>query len=178
MSSYPDISITNDFLTDHAALFARWVADVEWDQCMRGRKSAAFGVPFGEAPLSDTFPSDLEGLAARVTARLGWVPNSCLLDYYPQRRSSKGMGTEPVDRLEPDTAIAVVSVGAPRVMVFEREDGSDVFGRELGPGSLMVMSLASQVGWRHAVPARAGVGPRISATFRRVVPDTAHARTG
>ena len=178
MSSYPDISITNDFLTDHAALFSGWVEGVEWDQRMRGRKSAAFGVPFDEAPLSDAFPSDLQRIAGRVTARLGWAPNSCLLEYYPQRRSSKGMATEPVERLEPNTAIAVVSVGAPRVMVFERDDGSDVFGRELGPGSLMVMSIASQIGWRHAVPARAGVGPRISATFRRVVPDTAHAQTG
>ncbi|MEM6994614.1 MAG: alpha-ketoglutarate-dependent dioxygenase AlkB [Myxococcota bacterium] len=185
MSTDPDITITNDFVADHAPLFRSLVDGIEWDDCMRARKTASFGVPYNYSQMSYApagFPDLVRGVAERVANHVGWTPNSCLLNYYPQRRSSMGMHADNIDRLHPDSGIAIVSLGAPRVMVFERDDGSNVCGRELRPGSLMVMGLVSQRGWRHGVPARPGVGPRISMTFRHVMPveqaSPLHARAG
>lgn len=184
MSTYPDITITDSFVNDHQALFSGLVDGVEWDQRMRARKTASFGVPYDYSGMTydpEPFPDLLLPLAAQVEAHLGWMPNNCLLNYYPQRRSSMGMHADAVERLAPGSSIVIVSLGSPRVIVFERDDGSDVCGRQLAPGSLLVMSLASQNGWRHGVPARPGVGPRISVTFRRIVGESAtvaHARTG
>ncbi|MBL4686037.1 MAG: alpha-ketoglutarate-dependent dioxygenase AlkB [Nannocystaceae bacterium] len=172
MCTYPDITITDDFLDDHAALFSQLVASIDWDEGMYARKTASFGVPYdgpGAAIHRASFPHELQRVADRLGERLGWRPNSCWLHYFAQRRSALAMRAEPTDTLDPGSGVAIVSTGATRVMVFERDDGSDVCGRELRPGSLLVTGLASQRRWRHGVPARAGVGPRISLTFRRVL---------
>ncbi len=178
MCTLPDIEITNDFVDDQAALFRQLVAEMPWAECTRGLKTAVFGVPFADGAPSSTvapLPSALQVVADAVAQRVGWQPNRCRLNYYPQRRSALGMHEDPTEGLEAGTGVAIVSVGATRVMVFERDDGSDVFGRELRPGSLMVIGLASSVGWRHGVPARPGVGPRIGLIFRRVAAEPAAA---
>ena len=177
MPIHPYTTLTNDFVADHRALFSQLIAQVPWNEQMGGRKSAAFGVAFDDAPAQGAFPDALRGMADRVAEQLGWTPNSCMLDYYTRRRSATGMHRDAVERLEPDTSIAVVSVGATRVMVFERDDGTDICGRELTPGSLLVMSLASQRDWRRAMPARPGAGPRVNVTFRRVRTTRGHAHT-
>ena len=182
MNTQPDITITYDFLPEQETLFRALIGSVEWDQRMRARKTASFGVPYRDAGIdydAEPFPDAIAELLDRVATQLGWDPNHCLLDYYPQRRSATGMHVEPVEHLDPDTGIAIVSLGAPRIMVFERIDDGYMCGRELRPGSLLVMDLPTQAVWRHGVPARPGVGPRISATFRKVLAaEMPQARTG
>lgn len=170
MKNKPHITISEDFITDQHALFRTLVRDIEWDQRMQARKTASFGVPYDDSGVTyamNPFPPWLDALTARVARHVGWQPNNCLLNYYPQRRSSMGMHADNVERLEPDTGIAIVSLGAPRMMVFERNDDSYMWGRDLEPGSLLVMDLDTQRTWRHAIPPRP-LGPRISLTFRRM----------
>ncbi len=173
MKNKPNITITEDFVADQHALFRALVRDVEWDQRMQARKTASFGVPYDYSGLTyatNPFPPWLEALASQVADSVGWEPNNCLLNYYPQRRSSMGMHADQVEHLDPDTGIAIVSLGAPRMMVFERNDDNRTWGRELPPGSLLVMDLDTQLTWRHSIPPRP-LGPRISLTYRRILVD-------
>jgi alkylated DNA repair dioxygenase AlkB len=68
-----------------------------------------------------------------------------------------------------DTVVAIVSLGAPRVLALRpRARGAGPAHRiTLGPGDLLVMGGACQREWEHAVPKTARpVGPRISLQFR------------
>lgn len=182
MNMQPDIEITNDFLPEQETLFRALIGSVEWDQRMRARKTASFGVPYRDAQIdydAQPLPDALAKVRDDVAEQLGWEPNHLLLDYFPQRRSATGMHVEKVEHLDPDTGIAIVSLGATRIMVFERIEDGYMCGRELPPGSLMVMDLPTQALWRHGMPARPGVGPRINITFRKLVAaEMLQARTG
>lgn len=69
-----------------------------------------------------------------------------------------------------DTAVAIVSLGAPRVLALRpRSGGSGGAGLrlELGHGDLVVMGGSCQRTWEHAVPKTARpCGPRISVQHR------------
>ncbi len=173
MKNKPDITISEEFVADHVPMFRALVRDIDWEQSMQARKTASFGVPYdypGMTYEACPLPPLLETLATQVATRVGWEPNNCLLNYYPQRRSSMGMHADDIERLEEGTGVAIVSLGASRMMVFERIDDSYMWGRDLRPGSLLVMDLDTQRTWRHAVPPRP-LGPRISVTFRRILLD-------
>ena len=175
MKNKPNITISEDFVSDQHDLFRALVESIDWDQRMQARKTASFGVPYDYSGMTyeaTPFPPWLEALATQVADQVGWQPNNGLLNYYPQRRSSMGMHADDVERLAPDTGIAIVSLGAPRMMVFERNDDSYMWGRDLPPGSLLVMDLDTQRTWRHAIPPRP-LGPRISITLRQVRSDAA-----
>lgn len=64
--------------------------------------------------------------------------------------------------------IALVSLGAPRRMLVKaKAPGARAAGIDLQPGSLLVMSHASQSTHEHGIPkTRAAVGPRLSVVFR------------
>ena len=173
MYTQPDIDITliRDFLApdEQRALFSRLVADIAWQDGVAG-KSASFG-----GPLGTELPAVLQPLRQRVAARLGWQPNACTLDYFQYRAGRIPMRTEDVGELDPDTAVAIVSLGAPRLIMFERHDGSDAWARPLDPGALVVLPLSRGDTWRHGIPARAGAGPRVGVTLRRIVAEPARA---
>ena len=102
----------------------------------------------------------------RVADRLDWQPNSALANYYQYRHSRMGMHADAVDRLDPDTAVAVVSLGAPRLIMFERHDGSDSWARTLRPGILgRAPALA-----RRAVASRHSGSRRRRPSGQRFVP--------
>jgi alkylated DNA repair dioxygenase AlkB len=64
--------------------------------------------------------------------------------------------------------IALVSLGAPREMVIRSKQAPRrVMKIELEPGSLLVMSYATQLHYDHGIPKQKyPVGPRISLAFR------------
>ena len=68
-----------------------------------------------------------------------------------------------------DTLVAIVSLGAPRVLALRPRDrrAGTPLRVTLGSGDLLVMGGACQRAWEHAVPKTARpVGPRISLQFR------------
>jgi alkylated DNA repair dioxygenase AlkB len=66
-----------------------------------------------------------------------------------------------------DMMVAILSVGAPRVLGLRPRGGGESLRFPLGHGDLLVMGGSCQRTWEHAVlkTARA-VGPRISIQFR------------
>lgn len=164
-----------DFLPDGQALFDRLAAGVEWDDRIRARRVASFGVPYDysgtvwpEVPM----PEELAAILEAVADAVGYEPNNCLANYYPDGDSTMGYHSDSVAELEPGTGISIVSLGAARAIAFRREPGrAEVHELLLTDGSLLHMTAAMQATWRHAVRRASGVSRgRISLTFRRIVP--------
>ena len=66
-----------------------------------------------------------------------------------------------------DQPIALVSLGATRTMLIGDKQGPSRMRVDLEPGSLLVMSYATQLHFNHGIPkVRTPVGPRISLAFR------------
>jgi len=160
------------FEPDHQTLYARLASEVVWDERIRARKTASFGVPYDYSGLTydaTPMPETIARVRDRVAARVGWVANNCLLNLYPDGRSTMGFHADETDHLEPNTGIAVVSLGGGRTLRFRATaDKTRVADLWVEGGSLLHMTLAMQNGWRHGVFAESAAAGRISLTFRSV----------
>ena len=161
------------FLAGSQVRFDRLAAEVAWDDRIRARRVASFGVPYnysGTVWPETPMPEVLVPVASAVAAAVGFEPNNCLANYYPDSGSTMGYHSDSVAELEPGTGIAIVSLGAARAISFRREpDRSEVHELVLNSGSLLYMTVAMQSAWRHAVLRSEGVtAGRISLTFRRI----------
>ena len=165
--------LEDEFLPDAGSLFASLANSMIWDTRIRARKVASCGVPYNYSGIvwpESPMPPELLPVLERVAAKVGFVPNNCLLNFYPDGRSTMGFHRDSVEELVPSTGIAVVSLGAEREIAFRSEaDKSRVIRRLLTSGSLLYMTPDLQTDWKHAIEATdASVGGRISLTFRRL----------
>lgn len=89
------------------------------------------------------------------------------LNLYRDGRDSVALHGDHVPQLVAGWPIAILSLGAPRELLIRARAGG-VSGRvTLEPGSVLVMSHASQRTHEHGVPkCREAAGPRISLAFR------------
>ncbi|VTS07514.1 alpha-ketoglutarate-dependent dioxygenase AlkB [Tuwongella immobilis] len=162
-----------DFWIECDALFSQLVAEVAWDDRIRARRVASFGVPYnysGTVWPAAPIPTILMPMLAALTDVVGYAPNNCLANYYPTGDSTMGYHADSVSELEPGTGISIVSLGATRAITFRRERSrSEVYELPLSSGSLLHMTAQMQSAWRHAVLRAEGVSAgRISLTFRRI----------
>jgi alkylated DNA repair dioxygenase AlkB len=162
-----------NFLSRSQVLFERLVLEVAWDDRIRARRVASFGVPYnysGTVWPQTELPPMLMPVADAVAAAIGYSPNNCLANYYPDGNSVMGYHSDSVTDLPTGTGISIVSLGAPRVISFRRElDRTVIHELILGSGSLLHMTTTLQAVWRHAIlRSTETVGGRISLTFRRL----------
>lgn len=172
--STPDIHLWPDFVADSADLFEHLRDGIEWDSSMRARRTASFGAPYNYSQMSypecPMLPA-LERLLALIGEKVGWVPNNCLVNFYPDGDSTMGFHFDALEPLEQGTGVAIVSLGEERVLTFARRDDKSVrFEQPMPSGSLLLMPAAVQNEWLHGVLKQAGVGSRMSLTFRRLKP--------
>lgn len=167
------VHVVENFYPDHAALFAWAVASVPWDDRIRARRTAGFGVPYDYAGLTYArapFPAPLEAVRAAVSASTGVAFNNCLLNFYPDGASRMGWHSDSAMGLADGSGVAIVSLGATRPLRFRpierREERLDYV---LDAGSMLFMDLAVQKRWEHAIPRKSRCGARISLTFRAVL---------
>lgn len=114
--------------------------------------------------------AELEPVCGRIQSELGFMPNNCLLNYYPDGQSSMGFHSDATEELAGGTGVAIVSLGAERQVVFRnKQDRSNEVSYGLPGGSLLYMPKELQFEWLHAIPKAPGAGPRISLTFRLLV---------
>jgi alkylated DNA repair dioxygenase AlkB len=169
----PPVHFEADFLSDPEGLFEHLVQTVQWDERMRARKTASFGVSYDYSQMHyDTrpMPPELQAVAHLVKQRIGFEPNNCLLNYYEDGRSSMGFHSDSTAELTPGAGVAIVSLGSEREIVFRsKTDRKSELRYALPKGSLLYMTNEVQDSWLHAIPKASGVGPRISLTFRSVV---------
>ena len=171
--SAPDIHLNPAFIAAPGDLFAWLKTAIVWDERMKARKTASFGVSYDYSQISyDPVPMapELIAICARIDTALGFRPNNCLLNYYPDGNSSMGFHSDSTDELAPGTGVAIVSVGSVRSIAFRNKlDRTVQFDYALENGSLLCMSQQIQQDWLHAIPKAAGAGERISLTFRDIV---------
>ncbi|HZH42656.1 MAG TPA: alpha-ketoglutarate-dependent dioxygenase AlkB [Lysobacter sp.] len=113
-------------------------------------------------------PAALAEAAGVVRDTLGAPFNAVGLNFYRDGRDSVAPHHDKLHMLVPGQPIAVLSLGATRRMTLRRmERGARVDFVDLEPGSLFVMSHASQFVYEHGIPkTEESVGPRISCAFR------------
>ncbi|MEM1143655.1 MAG: alpha-ketoglutarate-dependent dioxygenase AlkB [Pseudomonadota bacterium] len=168
----PEIQLQQEFWSEHAALFDDLKRSVIWDERMRARKTASFGVSYDYSqiayPEAIMHPS-LKEVCAGIAGLLGFKPNNCLLNYYLDGSSSMGFHSDSAEQLSPDTGVAILSLGCAREIQYRsKTDRQNIVSYTLEPGSLLFMSTEVQERWMHSIPKMEGVGERISATFRAV----------
>ena len=143
----------------------------EWHAARRKMYDRMVDVPRLLASYSvDELPSalPLAGILARVQ---GFAPapyNGIGMNLYRDGNDSVAMHNDKHHTLVPCQPIALVSLGEPRRMGIRAKAGNrrSVF-IELEPGSLLVMSHASQITHEHGIPKTTHhVGPRMSIVFR------------
>ena len=153
------------------AWFAELVQRVPWRSERRPMYDRVVDVPRQLASYAlHRWPPDLplpDVLA--VVQRLVPAPYSAVgLNLYRDGRDSVAMHNDKLHQIAPGQPISLLSLGHPRrMLVRAKAPGARALPIELQPGSLLVMSHASQLTHEHGIPKTSRpVGPRISVVFR------------
>lgn len=168
----PPIYQKVDFLENPSSLFVDLKDTVVWDERMKARKTASFGVSYDYSqiayPQTGMLPA-LNIVCKLIEQELGFYPNNCLLNYYQDGSSSMGFHSDSSEELSDGTGVAIVSLGSVRNIVYRSKANSIEFSYPLPNGSLLYMSQGMQEHWLHAIPKVENAGERISLTFRKIV---------
>ena len=123
---------------------------------------------FRLAPEDTQAPEIIRLAAGKVIAATGVPFNSVGLNFYRDGRDSVALHNDHLDEIVRGLPIALLSLGATRRMTIRATAPSRrVHHVDLAPGSLLVMSYATQLHYTHGIPkTREPVGPRISLAFR------------
>jgi len=166
------ITYIEDFLENPSGLFHHLQTTVIWDERMSARKTASFGKAYNYSQMDyvhQAFTPVLEGIARDIEDMLGFKPNNCLLNFYVDGKSTMVFHADQTDILEVGTGVAIVSLGATRILRFRNiEDKTIKEDLPLTSGSLLYMKNEVQDSWQHAIPKSDVVGGRMSLTFRKI----------
>ena len=152
----------------------RWFVDlrerVDWHSMKRPMYDRVVDVPrlVGFYRLDGEMPDPLPEIAAWMHAELAVPFTAVGLNYYRDGRDSVAMHNDRLVSLVPGHPIALLSLGAPRRMTIRAKAAPRAaIHIDLEPGSLLVMSHASQLHYDHGIPkCRQDVPPRMSLAFR------------
>ena len=157
---------------ENTTLYDRLVNEVTWNKDMKSRWTASFGRPYRyNGPEHDFRPMwpEMNQIAAAIEKEIGFLPNNCFLNYYFENLSRMGFHADNTEFLEPDTGIAVLSLGVERIFRVRRiENKEERYNYPLPEGSLIYMTNEVQETWHHGIPKSKVEGGRISLTFRKI----------
>lgn len=154
---------------------ARWFealrAGIDWQSQRRPMYDRVVDVPRLTASwwLDDpALPQALAEASALLRPALAHPFNAVGLNFYRDGRDSVALHNDKLHSLVPGHPIALLSLGAPRRMTIRAKPPARQVQRiDLAPGSLLLMSHASQHTHEHGVAKTAvSVGERISLAFR------------
>src|SRR5579862_1961858 len=153
--------------------FAEIRQSVEWHAQRRMMYEREVDVPrlvssFRLDPPAESMPLAILHASQRVIERLDEPFNSVGLNLYRDGRDSVAPHNDHLNEIREGYSIALVSLGAARRMSIRTKAAPRrAMHVDLEPGSLFVMSYATQLHYTHAVPKTPSpVGERISLAFR------------
>ena len=165
-----NVLFKDNFLDNSQDLLNDLIQNVIWDERIRARKTASFGVPYNYSQIfypAIPLPTKLAQIASQLNTAIGFLPNNCLLNYYTDGNASMGFHSDNSAELAEGTGVAIISLGSTRTIVYQNKHNRQIEYRyELPSGSLLYMSSELQQDWVHAIPKAPNVGKRISMTFR------------
>ncbi|MDI9310030.1 MAG: alpha-ketoglutarate-dependent dioxygenase AlkB [Limnohabitans sp.] len=160
-----------NFISQSQNLFQH-LEGIAWDERMASRKTASFGVAYNYSQISYpevAMPTEIENIAKQVATVLDFEPNNCLINYYLDGKSKMGYHSDQIDILFENTGIAIVSVGATRILRFRNiQNPETIIDYPLPSGSLIYMNQEIQNHWHHAIPKGNTEKGRMSLTFRKI----------
>lgn len=169
----PPIYLVDDFLKNASELFDYLLRSIVWDERMKARQTASFGLSYDYSQISYAevaLPPELDAICEDINVKLGFKPNNCLANFYTDGSSSMGFHSDSSKALAGGTGVAIVSLGSVRSIVYRPRTGDkSEFDYPLKNGSLLYMSQEMQSDWLHAIPKAENCGARISLTFRQIV---------
>jgi alkylated DNA repair dioxygenase AlkB len=167
------ITYIENFLASPEELFTLLATTVQWEESMTARKTGSFGKAYDYSQMTYPFREflpEIEVINTKLEPVIGFKPNNCLINYYPDGASKMGYHSDQTDILEANTGIAIISVGEMRTLVFRNKNNPlDRMMYELPAGSLIYMTHEIQEHWLHAIPASKTEHARISLTFRKIM---------
>lgn len=170
-----EVTVTPNYLppSDANPLFHALTTQITWDERMKSRKTACFGQTYDDSGIAyEEVPMHplLVPLCQKVAATLAFTPTNCLLNYYRDGRSSMGFHSDATHNLAKGTGVAIISLGAERVLTFRSKTTPNVeHAFALPSGSLLYMTQITQEHWMHAVKKTNLDDARISLTFRHIL---------
>lgn len=167
------ITFIEKFIPQHIELYHNLEMSVNWDERMRARKTASFGVAYNYSQINypfQEFTEELKNLIEKIDNVLGFEPNNCLINFYLDGQSKMGFHSDQTDILSAGTGVAIISLGETRTLRFRNiSDRSLIKDYALPSGSLIYMTNEVQDEWQHAIPKANTDKGRMSLTFRKIV---------
>jgi alkylated DNA repair dioxygenase AlkB len=171
------VDVRPGWMSNSDALFERLAVDVPWRVDRREMYDRVVTVPrlvasFGA---SDHLPDPVlvqarDALNEHYGRPAGQVFETAGLCFYRTGDDSVAWHGDRVGRaIDRDTMVAILSVGAERVLSVRPKDGGRALKFPVGHGDLIVMGGSCQRTYEHAIlKTKQAVGPRISVQFRPV----------
>ena len=169
----PEIVLIDNFIGNSNELFITLRDNIIWDERIKARKTASFGVSYDYSGI--TYPEvemhlSLIPLCQKIETEIGFLPNNCLLNYYPDGNSTMGYHSDSAKELKAGTGVVIISLGCQRYISFRSKVDKEIkFKYQLNCGGLLYMNKAIQEKWMHAIPKQNGADERISLTFRYII---------
>ncbi|MGY4537206.1 alkylated DNA repair dioxygenase AlkB [Mucilaginibacter sp. UYNi724] len=167
------VTYINDFIFADQELFVYLEQHEEWDIRVKARKTASYGVAYNYSQMNYPYRKmlpELTKICDSVNMVIGFEPNNCLINYYPNGESKMGFHADQTDILEDGTGVVIVSLGATRTLRFRNiQDNETLIDYSLATGSLLYMKQSVQRVWQHAIPKSNNNEARISLTLRRIL---------
>jgi len=162
-----------NFLVESQGLYNKLKQAIIWDERMRARKTASFGVAYNYSQIqypTQDFPNYLLELISLIDKELGFEPNNCIINFYSNGDSKMGFHSDQTDILAVNTGVAIVSLGSTRTLRFRSvSEHTRIVDYPLASGSLLYMTQEVQLHWQHAIPREASADGRMSLNFRNIV---------
>jgi alkylated DNA repair dioxygenase AlkB len=161
--------------SDNHLFFDFLVNSINWNESIKSRKTASFGMPYNYSGITYDFqpiPVYFDLLLDFVFQARGFLPNNCLINYYPSAKAKMGFHSDDVEILSNGTGIAIFSFGSTRVLRLRNKQNKEIsVDKSLENGSFFYMSQKVQENWLHAVlPSNDNIScGRISVTFRKLL---------
>ncbi|HEY4144655.1 alpha-ketoglutarate-dependent dioxygenase AlkB [Pinirhizobacter sp.] len=157
--------------TTAAEWFARLRDDVPWQSDRRLMYDREVDVPRLRAEYRVDSPDAPDLLLQAVAAARTVVDapyDSAGLNYYRDEKDSVAPHNDKLQFIREGEPIALLSLGDTRRMVIRaKQPPRRVLKVDMVPGSVLVMSYATQLHYNHGIPKQAApAGPRISVAFR------------
>ncbi len=108
----------------------------------------------------------VDRMAKLLSRRYGARFDALSLGLYRNGRDSVTWHRDKGLRDQPESTLAIVSLGEPRPFRLRPLGGGESLGFRCGWGDLLVMGGTIQRHWEHAVPKVASTGPRMALMFR------------